>query len=253
MIGTTLLATSLFFTNSHAETPQKPKRSPYMISKLNNIEYAYGVYFLGWSTNGRYYALKHISMDEGAGDCPHDVTLEIVDAETDKWAKGSGFQLYNKYQTKGYKEDDWMKMDVPCEYPKVDDLVKAFDTQSAPLLKVWDIQVGNYIDPLPLSVSKTPNTYTFSDGKYSVYFESEADQERAWDEGNGYFLHWVKPSVVKVEKGKRRDNVYGYSLHSVFPSPNGKHYAFIIQKTQDAHEGMAYTYMTNGTKLPEQP
>lgn len=223
----------------HAEIMQD---GSHHINSVQDVGYQAGINFLGWSTNGQFYAFEKIHPDEGAVSCPYTMTLEIVDAKTDRWVKGSGFSL----------TDTQIGLDTPCQFATRQDMHTAFRKTIQPMLKTWSIEVGHLTPSLPFTEKQTNQTFTVNEQPYTVSFRSEDGYETAWNgRGNGYFLSWETPKHIPIEKGKRREYVYGYNLHSVFVSPNHSHVAFIVSKRRQYHEGMGTDFMSNGSRIPQ--
>ena len=203
-----------------------------------------GVNFLGWSENGRYYAYEKIYPDTGGVSCPLTMELEIVDAKTDQFVSGSGYlrndKLLGDESGKG------------CEFKTRNEQKIEFRYDINPLLKRWEITIGNYSNPQ--SIVSNDNLYEFSidNQKYTFSFKSEDFQKlypESEDIGIRYHLSWVKPLQRQIERGKKR-LVYGYHFNSVFVSPNNQYAAFMIGKYRYFHEGQGLDMMSNGTPMP---
>lgn len=223
-----------------------PNQKPFKVHSVlsGGHYYEYGLNFLGWSPDGKYYALEHVQPDYGATACPLALKLEIVDATTDRWAKGSGYELSD---SEDYRDDT-----VVCKYNSLVHIQAEFRRDITPLLNRLSIEIGNYTSPVELKKKESMYQFLVNGDSYHFEFTSENNNDRAWEEdsGNGYFLKWTQPTNISIEKGRRRESVFSYDVHSVLVSPKGNTAAFIIAKSSTAHEGSQIRFMSNGTTLP---
>ena len=224
-------------------TPAPEKKTglvgaPYTLNKKVQFghEYESGFIFLGWSESGRYYAFEVERPSMGGADCDYgSIELEVIDASTDRWAKGTRLVVAN--------EDP-----MDCKYKNASAIRAAFDAQKVAKLNKYKIKMGHLLHPIKFE--PTGGDYVFplvNGGLAEISFSADTSTQQ-YDK-LGYRLAWKQPFSRQIERGKKRDCMSGYRLNSVFRSPSGTHVAFVVEKFMCGYEGEERGFMTNGSAI----
>jgi len=171
-------------------------------------------------------------VGDGAWECDFgSYELQIINAKTDSWVKGARVKVSNKESQTG-----------DCLFTP-EQLSQRFESKRDASLRRFGIVTGYYSKPLPIRPSGQNYVFPYQNQKALLSFSV-----RKQDFYNaGYYLSWRSPIYKKIERGKIRENIMHYELHSVFLSPDGSHIAFLIRRLERVFEGEEWSFMSNGS------
>jgi hypothetical protein len=207
-----------------------------------------GFTFWGWSGDGTLYAFETHDPGPGAVSCEGAFDLFVVDASTDRFAKGGHV---------GLKHREPEPADGVCT-PK--DLAAAWAPQRDAALSAHGIVRGSGATPLAYTAGADPGTWTLStprgpvDLKFAVSSPGREAVMLDPAAGASYSLQLRQDHGAwrTVEPGTRkRETVHAYSLTdaSAYLSPDGAHAALFVARTHLSYEGDRVTFMSNGVTL----